>query len=722
MRKKLAKLLAVLLLLTAALPLGAQAAHPAGYWPYLSAFNDAKASGDQNAILAKGEAPLSYYASAPLDKDVAGVRFTAASAMYPIYEARGNYEKAQALLAQAAAAAETLGYPDSAVNARTRAKKIDPMTQVYAVSDTAAAPYYGAKYEPRGATWYGRVMNGENGAQGKAEAAVSFYVELGSGQSTAQDFAWMIDPYDDGAHAIHIALNYQLEAQTPALVNSGSLDSEISATLRYLATLSSPVFLHIGGEMNLWGGDSAAFRQSYIHIAAMARSMAPNVALVFSPNCATAVGVKLADFYPGDSYVDWVGVSLYTNRYLSYTAGAKQNDVTEMYFGFGDYADPVKSIAPVVELAGQHSKPVMVTEGGSGWRTQGGEDLSAFAAQRVAELYGTLNMVYPQVKCIIYFDNTEAGYPYNLDGNAAVQSAYRAAVAGNPTLRASAGQDGWATFVPVTKFSEKTDKLRLRAYCDVIGQTVTAAYTLDGAAAGTFTAMPFALDLDAAALSVGVHTLKVTFSAPNGYRKDLSYWVTKYADGVVAVTDGSQAKPAGFPSDWAAKEVSAAIAAGIVPQTLQADYTANITRREFCALAMEMLTVRTGKTAETLAAEKGTETAGFTDCGDSQVLAACRLGIVSGVGNGKFAPDRSITRQEAAAMLTRAAKVLDLTAGGTAAAFADSGDVADWAKEPVDFVSRLGVMGGVGNGKFAPAGTYTREQAIMTMLRLFEAK
>lgn len=124
------------------------------------------------------------------------------------------------------------------------------------------------------------------------------------------------------------------------------------------------------------------------------------------------------------------------------------------------------------------------------------------------------------------------------------------------------------------------------------------------------------------------------------------------------MTDGSQAKPAGFPSDWAAKEVSAAIAAGIVPQTLQADYTANITRREFCALAMEMLTVRTGKTAETLAAEKGTETAGFTDCGDSQVLAACRLGIVSGVGNGKF----------------------------------------------------------------APAGTYTREQAIMTMLRLFEAK
>ena len=170
--------------------------------------------------------------------------------------------------------------------------------------------------------------------------------------------------------------------------------------------------------------------------------------------------------------------------------------------------------------------------------------------------------------------------------------------------------------------------------------------------------------------------------------------------------------------------LNAAIAAGIVPQALQGQYTSNITRQEFCALAVQMLTVRLELDEGSLAHIEGARDGvpKFTDCGDSHVVTAWCLGIVDGVGNGSFAPDRSITRQEAAAMLTRAAKVLDLTARGTAAAFADSGDVADWAKEPVDFVSRLGVMGGVGNGKFGPTGTYTREQAMLTMLRLFEVK
>ena len=205
-------------------------------------------------------------------------------------------------------------------------------------------------------------------------------------------------------------------------------------------------------------------------------------------------------------------------------------------------------------------------------------------------------------------------------------------------------------------------------------------------------------------------------SAPVFYRLDSAGNLTSFRAG--------QPKAGTFPSAWAESEVNAAIAAGIVPQDLQGQYTSNITRQEFCALAVQMLTVRLELDEGSLAHIEGARDGvpKFTDCGDSHVVTAWRLGIVDGVGNGKFAPDRSITRQEAAAMLTRAAKVLDLTAGGTAAAFADSGDVADWAREPVDFVSRLGVMGGVGNGKFGPTGTYTREQAMLTMLRLFEAK
>lgn len=43
----------------------------------------------------------------------------------------------------------------------------------------------------------------------------------------------------------------------------------------------------------------------------------------------------------------------------------------------------------------------------------------------------------------------------------------------------------------------------------------------------------------------------------------------------------------------------------------------------------------------------------FTDTDNADVLLCASAGVVNGVGNGKFAPDKNITRQEAASMLHR---------------------------------------------------------------------
>ncbi len=76
-------------------------------------------------------------------------------------------------------------------------------------------------------------------------------------------------------------------------------------------------------------------------------------------------------------------------------------------------------------------------------------------------------------------------------------------------------------------------------------------------------------------------------------------------------------------------------------------------------------------------------------------------------------------------MLERTAKVLGLTSV-SGVSFNDSGSIASWATGSVAFVSGLTdpvtggkVMGGVSGGRFDPLGTYTREQAIATALRLF---
>ncbi len=51
-------------------------------------------------------------------------------------------------------------------------------------------------------------------------------------------------------------------------------------------------------------------------------------------------------------------------------------------------------------------------------------------------------------------------------------------------------------------------------------------------------------------------------------------------------------------------------------------------------------------------------------------------------------------------------------------AFADGGSIASWAKAAVGQMQQSGVMNGVGGGNFAPGVEYTREQSIVTMLRM----
>ncbi len=179
---------------------------------------------------------------------------------------------------------------------------------------------------------------------------------------------------------------------------------------------------------------------------------------------------------------------------------------------------------------------------------------------------------------------------------------------------------------------------------------------------------------------------------------------------------------------WAHAEVTAAIEKDLVPTELQSLYLNNITRSEFCDLVVQAVSEVSGKTIQTLVKEKtGKDYYAwireypFGDTVNGNVIAAYALGIVQGRGGPSFDPYATITRQEAAAFLTRAAKVLGMDTAATGSApFADSGSVGVWFKDAVNFVHQINVMSGSG-GNFLPTGTYTREQSYITIYRLFKA-
>ena len=89
------------------------------------------------------------------------------------------------------------------------------------------------------------------------------------------------------------------------------------------------------------------------------------------------------------------------------------------------------------------------------------------------------------------------------------------------------------------------------------------------------------------------------------------------------------------PSDWAAAEVDAAAEKGYVPTALAKNYTAPITRAEFCRLAVQFYERYTGETIDAAA--------DFTDTQDAAVRKMAGLGVVNGVGGGRFDPDGTLS-------------------------------------------------------------------------------
>ena len=168
------------------------------------------------------------------------------------------------------------------------------------------------------------------------------------------------------------------------------------------------------------------------------------------------------------------------------------------------------------------------------------------------------------------------------------------------------------------------------------------------------------------------------------------------------------------PSSWAAEEVGEAIAAGIVPGSVTEDYQASITREEFCETALLTYEAISGTEAET-------GSVSFSDTDNPEILKAANLGIVQGYGNGIFAPDDLITREQIAVMLVRmidkAVELEDITIYNDNT-FPDSELISDWARPSVNFAYDNGIMRGVDSrGSINPLANTSCEEAVLLAYR-----
>lgn len=99
--------------------------------------------------------------------------------------------------------------------------------------------------------------------------------------------------------------------------------------------------------------------------------------------------------------------------------------------------------------------------------------------------------------------------------------------------------------------------------------------------------------------------------------------------------------------------------------------------------------------------------------GKNAIQTGVEAGYISGDGDGTFRPNDPVTRQEAAAMISR---ILGLKQNDSQSyRYTDSYAISNWAKGVVGAVSDAGIMAGYPDGSFGPNRVLTRAEAVLAL-------
>lgn len=160
--------------------------------------------------------------------------------------------------------------------------------------------------------------------------------------------------------------------------------------------------------------------------------------------------------------------------------------------------------------------------------------------------------------------------------------------------------------------------------------------------------------------------------------------------------------------EWASAEILALADKGIINGVGDGKFkpNANVTREEFAKILVGAMGL------ETL--DYGVNNFSDVSKGDwfcPYVNIAYKNNIVKGIGNGKFGAGESITRQDMIVMICNAIKAKGVHLPKGNIPFEDASMISDYAISSVEALYEMGVVNGVSETHFAPAGIASRAQA-----------
>lgn len=350
------------------------------------------------------------------------------------YANLGDFEKASACFKREALYWEaTPGMEQSVIDANRRAKLINSNIQVYVKNfdkSMGASTYFGVNYEPESGILLGSYAEGDTNLHNpwdpnkfymdtfprlveREMAAYLIYLSYGTDISHYQSH---IDKAKQKAELIQVSLQpheglHIVKENDPYLVELA----------QHMENENCPMILRFAGEMNdetssWYSKDPSVFIDKFRIVASIFHKYAPSVEIVWSPNFYPEENIDA--YYPGDEYVDYVGISSY-KEYSAVTdplgmgvdRSRWSNQLDRLYSTYG------------------HKKPIVISEGNVSYSDYyTGEDRTEFACSQMKDFYTYLPIKYPNVKMNFIFAADDPPRKFSLTTSEKILETFKNAI------------------------------------------------------------------------------------------------------------------------------------------------------------------------------------------------------------------------------------------------------------------------------------------------------
>lgn len=358
------------------------------------------------------------------------------------------------------------------IDAERRSSLIKPYTELYALSTENSGKYYGVEHEPVGGIYLGAIYENLS----KPVAGVLEYLNYGQKNTYSVD--------DDQI--------LQLSLQPKGGIGQvNDKDGYLIDLAKDLENLDCKVILRFAGEMNdsstLWPSTPDEYIEKFRIVADVFHEYAPSVPVVWAPNFYPTHNIE--SYYPGDDYVDYVGLSLY-QEYQPETDPLGRGVDRSRWLNFLDFVYDTYS----------DRKPIIIVEGGVAYaNSRTDKNLTDYAVSHIKEFFTYLPIKYPAVKMFFVFNRDDQhGRKFSFDNNKPTLDAYNSVIQNKFYYSSTNYTPNKCHYYSLENMSKvKAAVTEICSYSYTPDNNVSyVKYYVNGKDSGTSYGMPFGVNID----------------------------------------------------------------------------------------------------------------------------------------------------------------------------------------------------------------------------------